>query len=169
MADPRKADIQRLRKEIGDLLEDFPRQQMALRNAMSSFGKDFDFEEFKVSFETETDMDAYNRAQSIERAIGRLQNYVAKLAIAGMKLSGVEVNRSSPGGEAAMAFESLKADGAIDAQLCAELRKAQKARSRIEHAYPGVNAGDVHTTARLVERASIGFIHAFRPWVTPYL
>ncbi len=81
---PRKADIVRWQREIVDHLEDFPRQHAALETAMAAFGETFELRQFKAAFETRTDMEAYNRAQAVERALGRVQNYVADLTIAGI-------------------------------------------------------------------------------------
>jgi hypothetical protein len=72
---PRKADIQRWQQEIVDVMADFPRQYAALESAMAAFDDDFDLASFKQAYETETDMDAYNRVQAVERALGRVQNY----------------------------------------------------------------------------------------------
>ena len=88
---PRKVDRQRWRREIVRHLEDFPRQYAALEAAMAWFGGNFDLQEFKKAFDTTDDMEAYNRVQAVERAVGRVQNYVAELAQAGVKLA--EVSR----------------------------------------------------------------------------
>ena len=54
---------------------------------MAAFGGDFDLKQFKAAFETSDDLDAYNRVQVVERALGRVQNFVADLAQAGAKLA----------------------------------------------------------------------------------
>ena len=88
---PRKADAQRWRREIVELMADFPRQYAALEAGMATFGRDFDLAPFKQAYETETDMDSYNRVQAVERALGRVQNYVADLSIVGVKLAGLDL------------------------------------------------------------------------------
>ncbi len=54
---------------------------------MAAFGGDFDLRQFKQAFNTIDDIDAYNRVQAVERALGRVQNFVADLALAGVKLA----------------------------------------------------------------------------------
>ena len=83
----RKADIARWRRQVHGHLEDFPRQYAALESAMATFGNDFDRAAFKRAYDTQIDMEDYNRAQAVERAVGRVQNYVADLAIDGVKLA----------------------------------------------------------------------------------
>lgn len=56
---------------------------------MAEFGADFSLREFKAAFSSTTDMDSYNRAQTVERALGRVQNFVAQLSITGVKLAGL--------------------------------------------------------------------------------
>jgi len=154
---------------VTDLLEDFPRQQRALENAMAQFGDDFNLGQFKIAYESQSDMDAYNRAQSLERAVSRAQNFMADLAMAGSKLAQLKPSRAAPSGEAATAFESLRAGGAISGELCAKLMRAQKARTRIEHLYPGVTAGEIHRAAILVQQASIEYIQRYSNWIVAYL
>jgi hypothetical protein len=98
-AEPRKAQFARWRREIVSHLEDFPRQYAALDAAMAAFGEDFDLARFKAAYETRTDMDAYNRVQAVERALGRVQNYVADLSIAGVKLAGWDFRRPATTGQ----------------------------------------------------------------------
>src|SRR2546423_9039733 len=86
-AEPRRVDRKRWKREIVRHLEDFPRQYAALETAMAVFGEDFDVQDFKEAFNTTEDMEAYNRVQALERAIGRVQNFVAELAEAGVKLA----------------------------------------------------------------------------------
>jgi hypothetical protein len=47
--------------------------------------------------------------------------------------------------------------------------RAQNARSRIEHSYVHVPAGDVHRTATLVHDAARDFIGPYRAWIATYL
>ena len=87
--DARPVDTKRWRLAIVRHLEDLPRQYAALEHAMASFGEDFDLQQFKAAYNTSEDMDAYNRVQAVERALGRVQNYVGELADAGVKLAGL--------------------------------------------------------------------------------
>ena len=80
-------DRKRWRLAIVRHLEDFPRQYAALEHAMASFGANFDLQQFKAAYNTSEDMDAYNRVQAVERALGCVQNYVGELAEAGVKLA----------------------------------------------------------------------------------
>jgi len=172
MADriPRKADRTRWQGDIVRHLEDFPRQYAALGTAMAAFGDEFDVQQFKEAFNTATDMEAYNRVQAVERAVGRLQNYVAELAEAGRKLAVLPHPAFAKEGSAAQrAFEALREAGVIDRALCKRLVRAQNARSTIEHSYVWTLAGDVHRAAKLVYGAAFDFIGPYRKWIEPYL
>jgi uncharacterized protein YutE (UPF0331/DUF86 family) len=171
MADrePRKAERNRWQREIVNHLEDFPRQYKALENAMAAFGQDFDLRVFKETFETTEDMDAYNRVQALERAVGRVQNYVAELADAGAKLARLTRPPTDDGSTAQQAFEALRDGGVIDASLSRRLTRAQRARSAIEHSYVQTTAGDVHRAAELVRDAARDFIGSYRAWIVGHL
>lgn len=166
---PRKADIARWRREIVDLLEDFPRQHAALGSAMAAFGEPFDLKRFKVAYETQTDMEAYNRAQAVERALGRVQNYTADLAIVGVRLAGLEPTSRTDRSAAQRAFEGLRTARVIGGELCRRLIRAQKARATIEHSYVNVPAGTVHRAAQLVHQSAREFIGPYRRWVEELL
>jgi hypothetical protein len=167
---PRKVERRRWRRDIVRYLGDFPRQYAALENAMGAFGDDFELTEFKEAFDTGDDMEAYNRVQAVERAVGRVQHYVGELAEAGAKLA--QLPYPPPAGEgsrAEQAFEALRAGGIIDRGLCRRLVQAQAARTRIEHSYVQTPAGDVHRATTLVRDAARQFIGAYRAWIGPYL
>jgi uncharacterized protein YutE (UPF0331/DUF86 family) len=164
------ADRNRWRRDIVRRLEDFPRQYSALENAMGVFGEDFDLQAFKEAFNTAEDMDAYNRVQAVEHAVSRLQNFVAELAEAAVKLAQLfRGHGKTPASAAQQAFEALREAGVIDGRLCRRLTRAQSARSRIEHDDVDVPAGDVHRTAMLVHDAARDFIRPYRAWVGNYL
>lgn len=166
----RKVDERRWRLNIVRHLEDLPRQYAALENAMAAFGEDFDLQQFKTAYNTTEDMDAYNRVQAVERAVGRVQNYVADLADAGAKLVGLPTPPVESGGsQAQQAFEALRDAGVIRRSLCSKLVRAQTARTRIEHSYVQTPAGDVHRAALLVHDAARDFISSYRSWIEPYL
>lgn len=167
---PRKADRSRWQRDIVRHLEEFPRQYAALENAMAGFGDEFDLQRFKEAFNTADDMEAYNRVQAVERAAGRVQNFVADLAEAGMKLA--ELTRPAmalDGSAAQQAFEALRDAAVIDRSLCKRLTQAQKGRSMIEHSYVQTPAGDVHRAVELVHRTAIEFIGSYRKWVEPHI
>jgi uncharacterized protein YutE (UPF0331/DUF86 family) len=167
---PRKVDRQRWQTEIVDHLEDFPRQYGALQSAMAEFGDDFDLQLFKRAFNSQDDLTEYNRAQAVERALGRVQNFMADLAIAGVKLAGLEKARAAEHmSDAYVAFAALQKAKVINASLCRRLRRAQKARTRIEHAYIDVTAGDVHRAAFLIAEIARDFIGPYHIWIGPYL
>lgn len=166
--EPSAAQRDRWKGEIVEHLEDFPRQYAALENAMAEFGVGFDLKAFKAAFDSTTDMDAYNRAQAVERALGRVQNYVAQLAITGAKLAGLQLAKSEEG-EAARAFAALRDAKAMNGELCRKLRRAQKARAMIEHSYVKVPAGNVHQAAELIASGAREFIGPYRRWVEAYL
>jgi hypothetical protein len=167
---PSKADRSRWQRDIVRHLEEFPRQYAALENAMAAFGGNFDMRQFKEAFNTAEDMDAYNRVQAVERAVGRVQNFVAELAQAGAKLADLPRPAIEQGGSVTQqAFEALRDASVIDGTLCKRLTRAQKARSMIEHSYVQTPAWDVHRAAELVHRAALEFIGRYRRWIEPYL
>jgi uncharacterized protein YutE (UPF0331/DUF86 family) len=162
------AQRDRWRYEVVEHLEDFPRQYAALQNAMAEFGADFPLSPFKAAFVSTTDMDSYNRVQAVERSLGRVQNYVAQLSITGAKLAELQPPKADEG-EAAKAFAALNKTGVIGGTLCRKLRRAQKARTMIEHSYVKVPAGKVHEAAELIAVSAREFIGPYRSWVEDYL
>lgn len=167
-AEPSERQRERWRAEVVEHLEDFPRQYAALENAMAGFGERFDLKAFKAAFDSETDMDAYNRAQAVERALGRVQNYVGQLSITGARLASLKLGKTKEG-DAAKAFGALRDAGVIGDGLCRELRRAQRARTMIEHSYVTVPAGNVHQAVELVVSSAREFIGPYRGWVEEYL
>jgi uncharacterized protein YutE (UPF0331/DUF86 family) len=167
--EPRKADLKRWRRDIIRHLEDFPRQYAALERAMAAFGGDFDLRQFKAAFDTLEDLDAYNRVQAVERALGRVQNFVADLAQTGVKLARLPRAAEVQGSTAHQAFAALRDARVIDGELCRRLARAQDARTRIEHGYIEVPAGHVHQAAELIHDGARDFIGRYRPWIEPYL
>lgn len=135
---------------------------------MSAFGENFELGEFKRAYETTTEMEDYNRAQAVERALARVQNYVADLAIAGVKLAQLDPPTGDEG-PAQRAFTALSKAGVIDGGLCRRLKRAQRARTMIEHSYVQVPAGNVHSSAELVREAARDFIAPYRNWIEDYL
>jgi uncharacterized protein YutE (UPF0331/DUF86 family) len=168
-AQPRKVDSKRWRRDIARHLEDFPRQYAALERAMAAFGDDFDLGQFKRAFNTMDDMDGYNRVQAVERALGRVQNFVADLAVAGVKLAQLPRVSEAQGSSVHQAFAALREAGVIDGELCRRLTRAQDARSMIEHGYIETSAGRVHQAAELVRESARDFIGRYRMWVDPHL
>jgi uncharacterized protein YutE (UPF0331/DUF86 family) len=167
---PRKVDRKRWQRDILRHLEDFPRQYAALENAMAAFGDDFDLQRFKEAFNTTEDMEAYNRVQAVERAAGRVQNFVAELADAAVSLGQLpRPPRQDDGSQAQQAFEALRDAKVITSELCRRLTRAQKARSTIEHGYVQTPAGDVHRGTQLVHETARAFIGPYRAWIAPFL
>ena len=137
---------------------------------MGAFGDDFDLKLFKQAFETEDDLDSYNQAQALERAFGRVQNYVADLAQCGAKLARLPLAPLTENASRAQrAFQALRDGGVIDKNLCRRLIQAQNARSRVEHSYIEVPAGDVHRAAALVHETAGLFIGPYADWIADYL
>ncbi len=157
-----------LRNEVIARLEDLPHQILALQSAMEEFGGDFKLTEFKPAFERKSGIKAYNKVQAVERAFSRVQNYVVELAEYGSKLAQLELPKSHQG-DAARAFDALKAEGVFSATLCNRLKRAQKARSAIEHEYVAVKAGRLHEAINLVLPAAQDFIGPFSAWIAAYL
>jgi uncharacterized protein YutE (UPF0331/DUF86 family) len=166
---PRNADRKRWERDIIRHLEDFPRQYAALETAMANFGDDFDLQLFKAGFNTTEaeEMEDYNRVQAVERAVGRVQNYIAELAIVGVRLAQLPVG--DDGSPPHRAFESLRDAKVIDGGLCRRLIRAQQARVMIEHSYVETAAGDVHRATTLVHEAARDFIGRYRGWIAPHL
>ncbi len=136
---------------------------------MAAFGGNFDLVQFKQAFDTVDDMDAYNRVQAVERALGRVQNFVADLAQAGVKLAQLPHVAEGHGPPSHQAFTALREAGVIDGELCRRLTRAQDARTMIEHGYIETSAGRVHQAAELVRESARDFIGRYRTWVEPYL
>lgn len=167
---PRRAERARWRDILVGHLKDFPRQYAALESAMNAFGDDFDRRAFKAAFDTTDDMEAYNRVQAVERALGRVQNYVGDLAEAGVKLAELpRLPMQGDGSRAVQAFEALRDASVINGNLCRRLVRAQGARRRLEHSYVQIKAGDVHRAAELVHETAHDFIQAYRRWIEQYL
>ncbi len=136
---------------------------------MAAFDGDFDVQQFKQAFNTTDDIDAYNRVQAVERALGRVQNFVADLAVAGVKLAQLPHVSEAHGPTSHQAFAVLREAGVIDGELCRRLTRAQVARTMIEHGYIETSAGRVHQAAELVRESGRDFIGQYRIWVEPYL
>lgn len=165
----RPVDAKRWRLAVVRHLEDLPRQYAALEHAMATFGADFDLQQFKEAYNTAEDMDAYNRVQAVERGLGRVQNYVAELAEAGVKLAALPRPTESHGSPAQQAFEAMRDAKVISEGLRRRLVQAQNARTRIEHSYVQTPAGDVHRAAILVREAARDFMGSYRAWIEPHL
>lgn len=168
MNSPAGKSATRLRAEIAALLKDFPDQLLALQSAMEEFGENFELSAFKTAFERRSGMKAYNDVQAVERAFARVQNYIAQLSLNGAQLAEFDLPKRHAS-EVSRAFEALKNAGAIDASLCRQLKRTQKARAAIEHEYTKVSAGRVHLAAQSVAEAAPRFIVAYAAWIEPYL
>jgi uncharacterized protein YutE (UPF0331/DUF86 family) len=102
--------------------------------------------------------------------VGRVQNYLADLAEAAMKLAELPRPPIDPDGSPArQAFEALRDADVIDGALCRRLIRAQKARSMIEHSYVQTPAGDIHRAAALVHDAAPAFLEPYRRWIDAYI
>jgi uncharacterized protein YutE (UPF0331/DUF86 family) len=164
----RPAERKRRQRQIVDVLAKLPREYRALEHAMAAFGESFDLAAFKQAFGSD-DLDAYNRAQAVERGLGRVQNFMTDLAEAGTLLAELPIPEGEHGSRAQRAFAVLRAAGVIDGELCAQLVEGQRARSRIEHVYLDVTAAEVHRAVLLVHGTAQRFVPRFRDWIEPYL
>lgn len=168
--DLRKVDRQRLIRRIVGHMEDFPRQIAALESAMAEFGEDFSLVRFKEAYNAVDDPRTYNRVQSVERAVGRVQNYLTDLAVDGVRLAGLPIGGHADGDSKAKPyFDALREAKVIGADVCGRLEDGQKARSRLEHEYLGMPAGDVYRAAVTVSRTADDLIGPYRAWIAPYL
>lgn len=164
----RPVDRRRWQNGVVRVLERFPREYAALESAMGAFADDFELQAFKRAFDFADGVEAYNRAQAVERAVGRVQNFLADLAELGAKLAQLSPPQER-GSAVERAFCSLRDAGAIDGELCAQLRETQRARTRIEHFYLDVTAGEVHRAARAVRDIAPRFLERYADWIEPYL
>jgi uncharacterized protein YutE (UPF0331/DUF86 family) len=166
----RKAEQARLRRRIREHLADFSNQYEALEFVTESFGTDFNLGRFKEAFNSPQARETYRDVHAVERAAGRVQGYLGDLAKDGVRLTGLPREpEGGPGFQATQAFEALREAGLIDGGLCADLVDAQKGRSRIEHEYVRLPAGQVHRTVSLIHAVAPQFMGAYRPWIEPYL
>lgn len=163
-----KRSVAQLQNEVAEHLGDFPHQLLALESAMEEFGGDFELKEFKLAFENKAGLKAYNQVQAVERAFSRVQNYVSQLSLSGAALAGLQLPKTHEG-KAAQAFEALKEAEVIDASLCRQLKRAQKARTAVEHSYVKVRAGRVHEAVELVADSARAFIGPYAAWIETYL
>jgi uncharacterized protein YutE (UPF0331/DUF86 family) len=165
---PRRVDVRRWQKKIFDDLANLPREHEALEYAMAEFEPNFDLKGLKSAMRPDAEIALYSRVQALERAVTRVQNIVADLAVAGAKLGGLTLP-DFKAGEAERSFEALKEAGVISASLCRRLRKAQKTRNLIEHDYDKVTAGQLHDVAEDVRDHSREFLQPFRGWIKPLI
>lgn len=166
----RKAERARLRRKVSEHLADFSNQYEALKFAMEGFGADFDLRRFKEAFNSPQERETYRDVQAVERAAGRVQGYLGDLARDGVRLADLPRDpEGGPGFRAAQAFEALREAGVLDGSLCTNLIDAQKGRSRLEHEYVRLPAGEVHGTVSLIRKVASRFMRAYRPWIEPYL
>jgi uncharacterized protein YutE (UPF0331/DUF86 family) len=165
---PRPVDLRRWKKEIAEELANLPREHEALEYAMAEFGASFDLKELRKALEPKADVALYNGVQALERAVTRVQNILADLAISGVKLGGLPLPATGAG-VADRSFEALKEGGVIGAALSRRLRNAQRMRNLIEHDYDKVTAGQLHKVAEDVRRLGAEFTRPFRDWVKPRL
>lgn len=158
----------RLRSEIVERLESLPDEILALESAMEEFGDGFALKEFKRAFEKKDGIKAYNRVQAVERAFSRVQNYVVELAERGCRLARLELPDTHEA-NSARAFAALKDAGVIDVSLCRNLKRTQRARSDVEHDYPGMQAGRLHAAVELGLPSAREFIRPYSAWIAPHL
>jgi uncharacterized protein YutE (UPF0331/DUF86 family) len=165
---PRPVDLRRWKKEIVEELANLPREHEALEYAMAEVGASFELKQLKRALEPKADVALYNRVQALERAVTRVQNILADLAIAGVKLANLPLP-AVKAGAADRSFQALKEAGVISAALSRRLRKVQRMRNLIEHDYEKVSAGDLHRVTVEVRGLGTEFTRPFRDWVEPLL
>jgi uncharacterized protein YutE (UPF0331/DUF86 family) len=158
----------RLHSDIVERLDALPDEILALESAMEEFGESFDLKAFKQAFERKSGIKAYNRVQAVERAFSRVQNYVVELAERGAQLAELELPKTHEA-NSARAFDALTEAGVISGALCRNLKRTQKARSDVEHDYPGMKAGRLHAAVELGLPAAREFAGRYRDWVGQYL
>jgi hypothetical protein len=168
-AELRKADRQRLVRLVVDHLKEFPRQLAALEFAIAEFGDEFDLAGFKRAFNSPK-LDVYNSVQALEKAVGRVQNFLTDMAVFGARLAELPVGRpGKDGSKAKPSFDALRDAGVIDGSVCRRLEDGQKARSRLEHDYLYMSAGDVYRAVKTVRQTAQEFIAPYSAWIERYL
>jgi len=165
---PRPVDLRRWKQEIVEGLASLPREHEALEYAMVEFGTGFRLAELTKALDPKATLALYNRVQALERAVTRVQNILADLAIAGVKLGGLPLP-ATQAGLADRSFEALSEEGVISAALSRRLRNAQRMRNLIEHDYNKVSAGQLHKVVKDVRALGTEFARPFRDWVEPML
>ncbi len=165
---PRPVDRRRWKNEIVEGLASLPREHEALEYAMSEFGEGFELAELKRALDPKADVALYNRVQALERAVTRVQNLLADLAIAGVRLGGLALP-ATEAGLADRSFEALRQEQVITAALSRRLRNAQRMRNLIEHDYNKVSAGQLWKVVEDVRTLGTEFTRPFRDWVGPML
>lgn len=165
----RPIDRKRWRRRLTAHLEDFARQLEALRYGAEQFGPDFDLAAFEKAFSSD-DPALYSQVLVVERAFGRLQNFMAAIAEDGARLAELP-RRPHRGNEpkAAPSFEALRDADVIPAAVCQRVVRAQKSRSLFEHDYVAVDAADVHVAVKGLLIAAPGFIKPVAAWLEPFL
>jgi len=169
VASTRDIDRKRWRRSLADHLEDYPRQLEALRFSTRTFGGEFDLAEFAAAFSSD-DPELYTRVQAIERALGRLQSYMAAMADDSTKLAGLD-RRALKDREprAQPAFEALRDGGVITKDLCRRLVASQKLRNRFEHDYVKAEAEDLHEAVTQLLELAPEFLDRLARWLPPHL
>lgn len=164
-----KADRQRLVRRVVDHLKEFPRQLTALEFAIAEFGGEFDLARFKRAFNSQKP-EIYHSVQALEKAVGRVQNFLTDMTVFGARLAELPVGQSGKeDSKAKPSFDALRDAGVIDGAVCRRLEKGQKARSRLEHDYLYMSAGDVHRAVKTVRQTAQEFIGPYSAWIEPYL
>lgn len=158
----------RLQSEIVERLDGLPEEILALESAMEEFGEGFELNAFKRAFERKDGIKAYNRVQAVERAFSRVQNYVVELAERGCRLARLELPNTHEA-PAARAFDALREAEVIGASLCRNLKRTQRARSNVEHDYPAMKPGRLHTAIELGLPSAREFVRPYAAWIAPYL
>ena len=165
----RDIDQKRWRRSLVDHLEDYPRQLEALRFSARTFGPDFGLAQLADAFSSD-EPELYTRVQAIERALGRLQSYMAAMAEDGTKLAGL-VRRATQDREprAQPAFEALRDAGVITKDICGRIVASQRIRNRLEHDYVKMDAEDLHEAVTQMLKLAPEFLDRFARWVEPHL
>jgi uncharacterized protein YutE (UPF0331/DUF86 family) len=151
------------------MLDDYPRQLEALRYSARTFGADFDVAQFAEAFSSD-EPELYTRVQAIERALGRLQGYMATMAENGAKLAGL--TRRAPRDREPKVqrdFEALRDADAISKDLCRRLVASQRLRNQFEHDYVKADAEDLHEAVAQLLQLAPEFLDRFARWIEPHL
>lgn len=162
----RPIDRKRWRHAITEYLRDLPRQIGALDHSMEPFP---DAESFRSAFESD-DLNAYGRAQQVERAFGRVQNYLAQLAEDGTKLADLDrrlVSGKEP--RSAPYFEALRDASVIEAELCRRLISSQADRNLVEHDYVKLDADRLYAAVERLRDVAPAFARRYRDWIASYI
>lgn len=158
--DPQRARA--LKAKISDRVSDVRRHLLALRTAMAEFGENFDFDTFRLAYESEDPVEL-NRVKAVERGVDQLYNYIAELTVFGLELAELRGRRDAT--NARRDLDALRDAGVISAEFTRRLQRLRELRRMLVHEYATATAEQVHESALIVSGSFAAFYDAYRAWI----